>query len=49
MIELTSEIPDSDYDFDFEECNICLKYKYFEVIPVQLHSRNEFHCATSEP
>ena len=45
MFELTSEIPDSDFDFDFEECNICLKSKYFDVIPVQLHARNGFHCA----
>ena len=33
VIELTSEIPDSDYDFGYEECNICLKSKYFDVIP----------------
>ena len=30
---MISEIPDSDFYFDFEECNICLKSKYFDVIP----------------
>ena len=48
VFELTSEIPDSDFPFDFEECNICLKSKYFDVIPVQLHARNGFHCVNSE-
>ena len=48
VFELTSDIPDSDFHFDFEECNICLKSKYFDVIPVQLHARNGFHWVTSE-
>ena len=48
VLELTTEIPDSDFHFDFEECNICLKSKYFDVIPVQLHARNGFLCATKE-
>ena len=48
VFELTSEIPDSDFHFHFEECNICLKSKYFDVIPVQLHARNGFHCVTSK-
>ena len=48
MFELTSVIPDSDFHFDFEECNICLKSKYFDVIPVQLHARNGFYCVNSE-
>ena len=48
VFELTSEFLDSDFHFDFEECNICLKSKYFDVIPVQLHVRNGFHCVTSE-
>ena len=45
---LISEIPESDFHFDFEECNICMKSKYFDVIPVQLHARNGFHCVNSE-
>ena len=48
VFELTTEIPESDFHFDFEECNICLKSKYFDVILVQLHARNGFHCVTSE-
>ena len=48
MFELTFIIPDSDFHFYFEECNICLKSKYFDVIPVQLHARNGFHCLNSE-
>ena len=48
MFELTSKIPDSGFHFDFEEYNICLKSMYFDVIPVQFHARNGFHCAISE-
>ena len=32
VFKLTSDIRDSDFHFDFEECNICLKSKYFDVI-----------------
>ena len=41
MFELTSQILDSDLYFDFEECNICLKSKYFDVIPVKLHAATD--------
>ena len=47
VFELTSENPDSD--FDFEECNIFLKSKYFDEILVQRHARNGFRCVNSEP
>ena len=48
VFKYTSEIPDSDFDFDFEECNICLKSKYNNVITLQLHARNGFQCVNSE-
>ena len=43
VFELTSKITDSDFDFCFEDCNICLKAMFFDEIPVQLHGRNWFH------
>ena len=48
VFKLNSEIQDTYFHFDFKECNICLKSKYFDVIPVQLHARNGFHSETSE-
>ena len=42
VFELTSDLPDSDFHFDFEECNICLKSRYFNVIPVQLMPAMDF-------
>ena len=48
MFELTSEIPDSDFDFNFEDCNICLKSKYFDVTPHVASYRNGSRCANSE-
>ena len=47
MFELTSEIRDSHFHFDFEDCNICLKSKYFTEITVQLQVPIALHCATS--
>ena len=48
VYEFSSEITDSAFHFDFEECNICLKSKYFDVIPVKLHARNEFYFVKKE-
>ena len=36
MLELTSDIPDSGFHFDFEDWNICLKSKFLHEITVQL-------------
>ena len=47
VFEVASEIPDSDFHFDFEHCNICLKYKYFTEITVQLQVPIALHCVTS--
>ena len=33
MFELTSEILDVDFQFDFEDCNICQKSKYLNETP----------------
>ena len=44
---MTSESTDSDFHIDFEDCNICLKYKYFTEITVQLHDPIAIHCVTS--
>ena len=39
VFELTSDIPDSGFHFDFEEdCNICLKSKYINEITVPTSS-----------
>ena len=48
VFELTSEIQDSDFHFDFEEINICLKSKFFDVIIVQLHASIGFYCSNSD-
>ena len=36
VLELTSEYPDSYFDFDSEDCNICLKSKYFNENTIHL-------------
>ena len=48
IFELTSDIPDSGFHFDFEEdCNICLKYKYINEITVQLQVQIAINFFTS--
>ena len=49
MFELTSESTDSDIHYDYEDCNICLNYKYFTEITVQLQVPIALHCVTSMP
>ena len=47
VFELVSEIPDSDLRLDCEDCNICLKSKYFNEITVNLQVPITLHCVTS--
>ena len=47
VFELTSDIPDSNFHFDFEDCNICLKSKNFNEITVQLQVHIAIHFVTS--
>ena len=47
VFELTSDIPDSGFHFDFKDCNICLKSKYFNEITVQLYVHIAINCVTS--
>ena len=47
VFELTSEIPDSDFHFDFVDYNIFLNSKYFNMIYVKLQVPIALHCVTS--
>ena len=47
VFELTSDIPDSSFHNDFEDCYICLKSRYFNMITVQLQVPIALHCVTS--
>ena len=47
VFELTSDIPDSDFHIDFEDCNICLKSKNINEITVQLQVHIAINFFTS--
>ena len=47
MFELTSDIPDSGFHFDFDDWNICLKSNLINKITVQLQAHIALHCVTS--
>ena len=47
VFEFTSQIPYSDFHFDFQNFNICLNSKYFNEITVQLQVPIALLCDTS--